>query len=219
MNPLAKESDLRKSLVLKTLRILLRFDNYLYHLISRFAISLENGVHPKHRLMKYHEFFINNIEQSDTVLDVGCGNGSLTYDIASKAKFVFGIDINKKNIDFACKNFKRNNIHYIYGDATTYIFESKFDVIVLSNVLEHIEKRQQFLEKLKNLASRFLIRVPMIDRSWVTLYKKELNIEYRSDNTHYIEYTFTDFYRELNDCGLHIVNYEISFGEIWAIVN
>jgi SAM-dependent methyltransferase len=219
MNPLLKNKGLKKSLVLKTIRILLKLDNYLYRQISRFAISFENGVHPKHRLMKYHDFFINNIGQSDSVLDVGCGNGSLTYDISLKTKVVYGIDINQSNIDFALRNFKGDNIHYIYGDATKYVFERKFDVIVLSNVLEHIENRKQFLEKLKDLTPRFIIRVPMIDRSWETLYKKELGVEYRSDNTHYIEYTFMGFCNELNDCGLHIVNYEIKFGEIWAIVN
>ena len=124
---------------------------------------------------------------------MGCGNGTLTYDIALKAKEVYGIDINQSNIDFALRNFKKDNIQYIYGDATTHIFERKFDVIVLSNVLEHIEKRKQFLEKLKNLTDKLIIRVPMIDRSWVTLYKKELDVEYRSDKTHYIEYTFIDF--------------------------
>lgn len=174
MSVLGKKRRLKKYILLKITRILLRLDNYLYHWISRFAISLENGIHPKHRLMKYHDFFISNIKQYDSVLNVGCGNGSLTYDIALKAKEVYGIDINQNNINFAIKNFKRQNIHYIHGDATKYTFKRKFDVIVLSNILEHIENRRYFLEELKKLTNRFLIRVPMINRSWVTLYKKEL---------------------------------------------
>ena len=65
----------------------------------------------------------------------------------------------------------------------------KFDVIILSNVLEHIENRIEFLQKIKNLAPKILIRVPMINRDWITLYKKELGVEWRLDKTHYIEYT------------------------------
>ncbi|MCD6317896.1 methyltransferase [Candidatus Aerophobetes bacterium] len=43
-------------------------------------------MHPKHRLMNYHKFFIDNINEKDKILDVGCGNGFLTYELAAKAK-------------------------------------------------------------------------------------------------------------------------------------
>jgi len=53
--------------------------------------------------------------------------------------------------------------------------------------LEHIENRIEFLNKIKNLAPKILIRVPMINRDWITLYKKELGMEWRLDKTHYID--------------------------------
>ena len=68
------------------------------------------------------------------------------------------------------------------------------------------------------LGRKFLIRVPMIERSWITLYKKELGIEYRLDRTHRIEYTMESFIRELEKAGLEISKYSIQFGEIWAVV-
>ena len=37
----------------------------------------------------------------------------------------------------------------------------------------------------------------MINRDWITLYKKELGIEWRLDKTHYIEYTLESFKEEL----------------------
>jgi len=67
----------------------------------------------------------------------------------------------------------------------------------LSNILEHIENRVKFLNKIKNLAPKILIRVPMINRDWITLYKKELGVEWRLDKTHYIEYTLESFEKEL----------------------
>ena len=33
---------------------------------------------------------------------------------------------------------------------------------------------------------KFLIRVPMIDREWISVYKKQLGLEW--DNTRFIEY-------------------------------
>ncbi len=199
-------------------RVLLNIDNFIYSRISKYSVMLGKGIHPKHRLIKYHDFFLDNINPNDTVLDVGCGNGSVAFDIAKKAKNVVGIDIDEDNIGAAKKNFLLDNVDYICGDVLSWDFRQKFDVVVLSNVLEHIDKRVDLLKKVKNLGDRLLIRVPMIDRSWVVLYKKELGIDYRLDKTHYIEYTFNDFQNEVESAGLEIASYSIQFGEIWAVV-
>ena len=162
------------------------------------------------------DFFFNNIEENTNILDVGCGIGFLTKLLSKKAKKIIGIDINKESIKFALKKHNNQNIKYIVGDATTYNFNEYFDCIILSNVLEHIKDRKEFLKKIKNLSNVFLIRVPMIDRSWLTLYVKSLGLEYRLDQSHYIEYSFKSFKKEIEDSGLKIISYEIRFGEIWS---
>lgn len=63
----------------------------------------------------------------------------------------------------------------------------------------------------------FLIRVPMLDRDWVTLYKKELGLEYRLDVTHFVEYTLNSFAKELEDAGLKMESYRVRYGEIYAV--
>ena len=72
-------------------RLALRLHNFSYRLSTRFAIKAEGELHPKHRIMNYHKFFVDNINPSDTVLDIGCGNGALTYDLAQKAKKLLGL--------------------------------------------------------------------------------------------------------------------------------
>ena len=206
-------------LISRITRILLAADNFIYSRISKYAVILEKGIHPKHRLMKYHDFFLSNIDFDDTVLDVGCGNGSVAYDIAKKANSVMGIDIDEEKIRDAKKNFLLDNIEYICGDIINWPFKKKFDVIILSNVLEHIEDRTKLLKKIGELGRKFLIRVPMINRSWVALYKKEMGIEYRLDRTHKIEYTMGSFTGELEKAGLKICDYSVQFGEIWAVVS
>lgn len=156
-----KKLIINRYIARRLLKILLRFDNLLRSLINSFAIAAEDGIHPKHRIMQYHKFFVDNISENDIVLDIGCGNGILTYDVAKKTKKVFAIDISKENIAFAKQIYNSENIEYLQGDATKYIFDHNFDVIILSNVLEHIENRIEFLKKIKALASKFLIRVPM----------------------------------------------------------
>ena len=199
-------------------KILIYIHNFCYRYIGILAHILEKGIHPKHRLMKYHLFFVNNIDSGDSVLDIGCGNGYLTYDISEKAKKVVAVDLDRKNIELARKKFFRQNITYLVGDATKLNLKEKFDVVVLSNILEHIEDRHSFLARIYTLAEKFLIRVPMLNRDWLTYYKKELGCNYLLDPTHKIEYTLETFKKEIDEAGLKVKSYSIQFGEIWAAV-
>lgn len=200
------------------LKKILKLHNFLYKLISYLSIKREGGLHPKYRLIKYKDFFLNNISETDEVLDIGCGQGALANDIASRAKHVTGIDIVENKIKIAREKYQSSNISFIYGDATKDLTDKKFDIIVLSNVLEHIEHRVDFLKKIKGLATKYLIRVPMYDRDWVPLYKKELGVEWRLDLTHFIEYTRKTFEEEINQAGYQISDLSVQYGEIWAVV-
>ncbi|MHA1757742.1 MAG: class I SAM-dependent methyltransferase [Promethearchaeota archaeon] len=198
--------------------MLLCLHNFINKEINEISTKLNDNINPKHYIMDYHQFFLDNIRENSVVLDIGCGLGILTHEIAKKAKKVVGIDIKKRAINRAKLKFNRENIEYIVGDATNYDFDQKFDHVILSNVLEHIENRKTFLKKIKSLSDYFLIRVPMIDRSWLTLFKKKIGVEYRLDPTHQIEYTLETFQKEIEGAGLKIISYKIKFGEIWALV-
>ncbi len=198
------------------LRYLLKLHTFVYHKISGLVVQINNGLHPKHRLMNYHKFFLDNIEQGSKVLDIGCGIGALTYTVSKKAGKIVACDFNANSINIAKRKYSCENIQYIIANATEFEFEDDFDYIILSNVLEHIQDRVNFLEKLKPLAKFMLIRIPMIDRSWITLYKRELGLEYRLDKTHQIEYTLDGFKDEMKTANLELIQYSIQFGEIWA---
>ncbi len=206
------------------LKPLLKLHSFSYSFSGMYASILNNGVHPKHRIMKYKEWFVDNIEKEWVVLDVGCNSGMMPEVMCKQANFIYGIEIVKKLIDEAKMHRQKKNIEYIYADATSYNYSNckPIDCVTMSNVLEHIENRVDFLKKLItqinwNGKKRFLIRVPMIDREWIAVYKKELGIEYRLDGTHYIEYTFDIFKKELSEASIIIRAYEIKFGEIYAI--
>lgn len=104
--------NLRNSAFKRLIRFFLRLHNFSYRMTSRFAPKLEDDLHPKHRLTKYHSFFVRNIDKNAYVLDIGCGNGSLTYDIAKKAAHVVGIDIDEGNIKTAQNKFAAFNVQY-----------------------------------------------------------------------------------------------------------
>lgn len=201
------------------LKIVLKFSNLNYKLISFLSIKYEGGTHPKHRLLKYHNFFLENIKENDRVLDIGCGNGELAFDISKKAQKIVAVDIDPKKISVAEKKYIGPNISYRVADATKDLDTEKFDIVILSNVLEHIEKRVDFLKGIKPLANKFLIRVPMLSRDWIPLYKKELDVEWRLDLTHFTEFTKESFYKETEEAGYIIDLLNVQFGEIWAVLS
>ena len=59
--------------------LILRAHNISYILAGRFAKHLEpDGLHPKHRIVRYRNFFLDHVQATDSVLDIGCGKGTLT---------------------------------------------------------------------------------------------------------------------------------------------
>lgn len=202
-----------------SMRSLLEIEDRIINYINQVAVRYDNGVHVKHRLTKYHDFFIERIDRGNKVLDIGCGNGALAYDLAIKSEaIVTGIDINTESIQFAKERFLHSNLTFIEGDVLNYKFQESFDIIVLSNILEHLEYRVEFLQGIQaNLQpKRILIRVPAIDRNWRVPLRNELGLFYFSDRTHYTEYTQKSFEEELNSANLQINHLQINWGEIWS---
>ena len=186
---------------------------------NELALRYGNGIHIKHQLMNYSSFFKNNIKKDQTVVDIGCGYGAVANSIVESLPTVklIGIDTDKEKILQAKKNYKNSNLKFIHGDAFG-IDPFKADVIILSNVLEHIEERINFLKKVKKhfSPSLFLIRVPDFERDWTIPLKKEIGINYFSDNTHFIEHTENEFRQEMSDAGLNILSLQKNWSEIWA---
>lgn len=205
-----------------SLKMLLRLDRAIYFLTGQESERYGDGIHTKHRHTNYHNFFIENINAGDHVLDIGCGNGVLSYDIVSNVKNVklLGIDLNKNYIRFAKKNYNHPNLKFLVGNALTDLSNETFDVVILSNVLEHFEYRVEFLTQLKTKIkpSKYLIRIPLFERDWRVPLMKELGLDYRLDPTHHIEYTQEEFFAELEKAELKAETSEFRWGEIWAVV-
>ena len=77
-------------------------------------------------------------------MDVGCGNGALTYDMAEKAgTVVTGIELSKNNYHEALERFSHPRVTYINGDVLKDLPDDSFDTVVISNVLEHMEEQDR----------------------------------------------------------------------------
>jgi SAM-dependent methyltransferase len=89
------------------------------------------------------QYFVKNFE-FDTVLDIGSGEGKHSDVLKESGKKVTSIDFGK-SVYFE----KRDELHdCIFGDYYTYEFETKFDAIWASHVLEHQPNPNLFLSKI-----------------------------------------------------------------------
>ena len=202
------------------LRRLLPVADRLLARIDLLAIDLDGGVHAKHRLTAYHDFFVDRIEPGERVLDVGCGKGELAADIARRTgAHVTGLDLKQSSLDFARRQNGGGDLELVHGDALTWTPPQRYDVVVLSNVLEHIGPRVEVLQRLVATAQpkRLLIRVPSIERDWLVPLRREVGVPYFSDPTHETEYTVDSLRDELAQAGLEVADLVQRWGELWAV--
>ncbi len=212
----------RPSIASRVTRLLAKIHHLSYARLGAFASASEGGLHPKHRLMKYHTFFVGSVSEGESVLDIGSGNGELLKDIIIKTGApAVGIELSESNVEKARKalaDFPKTEI--VHSDIWKYNGHKHFDIIILSNVLEHFDTRVELLQHLSKTFSpgKILIRVPMFEREWLVPYKKELGIEWRLDNTHFTEYTEAEFRDEIAAAGLAIKDIIFKWGEMYAVV-
>ncbi|KGF71878.1 hypothetical protein DO97_14680 [Neosynechococcus sphagnicola sy1] len=203
------------------LRSLLELESDLSAQINQVAIPYNHGVHVKHRLMGYHDFFVQRLHPGERVLDIGCGTGAVAYDMAARAgAVVMGIDLEAEHIATARRLFSHPNLRFVQGNVLTALPDIPFDTLVISNILEHIEQRVTFLKTVQAQLQphRWLVRVPMYDRDWLVPLRQELGLFHFSDRTHFTEYTQASFAAEMQAAELTITHLQINWGEIWAEV-
>jgi SAM-dependent methyltransferase len=201
------------------LKFLFSLDAALYPIQGWLSVAYGGGVHTKHRHTRYHDFFVNRVRRGERVLDIGCGIGALAYDVAVKAgATLVGIDLSMQNVSTATRKHSHPDVTYVVGDILRSPLKGPFDTVILSNVVEHLQRRAEFLRSVVHEVqpSRFLLRVPVFERDWRVPLKEELGIDSRLDATHFIEYTLESFAEEIDAAGLAVTHQEVRWGEIWA---
>lgn len=86
------------------------------------------------RLSKY----LNNKKRALTILEVGCGNGWLSYHLSQvPSSIVIGLDVNLYELEQACRVFAAiPNLHFIHSDLND-LESGKFDIIVFAASIQY----------------------------------------------------------------------------------
>jgi cyclopropane fatty-acyl-phospholipid synthase-like methyltransferase len=106
----------------------------------------------------FKERFINGVlkPEAKKVLEIGCGNGMLTFFLLKRDIKITAIDISEKAIENLGRWFEKEvgnkKLNLVCGDLMEYLENSgeKFDVIIGSGIIHHVEKKDR--EKLFRLA-------------------------------------------------------------------
>ncbi len=94
------------------------------------------------------------IQPNHTVLDIGCGAGTISYYLAQKTKFVSGIDISDLAINKCIETAKilgLGNTDFQTMDFPYDIPKKKYDLIVCFEVIEHLQEDELALKKIYSL--------------------------------------------------------------------
>ena len=126
-----------------------------------------NKIAPQfNKWMKTDEYPLNFAEKvhkkSDyTVLDLGCGNGSVTLEVAKYVKQVTAVDISEEMLKLVQKNAAANgisNIEYIQSSIEDIDVNEigQYDVVIASRSLGNIKNLQKELKKIDHIAKKYV---------------------------------------------------------------
>ncbi|WP_457612719.1 precorrin-6Y C5,15-methyltransferase (decarboxylating) subunit CbiT [Methanocaldococcus sp.] len=92
-----------------------------------------------------------NLNKDDVVIDIGCGSGGMTVEIAKRCKFVYAIDYLDEAIELTQQNLAKFNIkncHVIKGRAEDVLDKLEFNKAFIGGT-KNIEKIIEILDKKK----------------------------------------------------------------------
>lgn len=165
-----------------------------------------------------------NAKEGDTILDLGCGNGSLGKYAKTKGIKVVGTTLSKQQ----AKDCNDNKIETYICDYTVYnnSFVSKFDHIVIIGSTEHIPGGSPFhlssyVNKYNNMLKLFdMLKLYLKNKNSKIFYSGlHINPKYKSSLGHWIldrTYGGTlqlnlegyDIFTTVKDCGYKIIHKE-----------
>ncbi len=137
------------------------YDNYVGQ-----QVTYSKNLRHLFLLKKLKQLGINN---SHSLLELGCGVGAVTKEIFKKLKpkNITGIDISPKSIEHAERINAGNsgNIVFILDDVCNLSLKQKYDYILIFDLLEHllVEKHEHFFQGLHSFMkddAKILLNIP-----------------------------------------------------------
>ncbi len=159
-------------------------------------------------------------EDEREILDIGCSTGSFAQQLSSLGKRVTGVEVDSGKVSSAsvfCDVFIQGDVESAETVRQLEALGRRYDLLILSEVLEHLVHPEQTLHHLKPLLRQkgsILVVLPN-----VAFYKARLihfmghwpaHLEGIFDKTHLHFFTLKSARGLLQECGFHITALEIT---------
>lgn len=110
------------------------------------------------------DFFIRQLclDETKSILEIGCGTGRILNKILGAFKSYTGIDVSCKTVERAKEHFSQQNVSFITGDFINYKFNECYDVIYSTLTFMHIKDKKRALQKvysLLNVGGKFVLSI------------------------------------------------------------
>ncbi|MBV9498695.1 MAG: methyltransferase domain-containing protein [Acidobacteriaceae bacterium] len=90
-----------------------------------------------------------------SVLDVGCGTGAITADIArivGPNGYVLGFDRDESLLHLARRDHMIPNLRFVQGDILTFPLEGRFDVVTAARTLQWVSSPEAAISQMRQAA-------------------------------------------------------------------
>ena len=173
-------------------------------------LSIENASELDLNRKASNPFLQSQIKPSDRVLEIGCAKGQVLSTIHASERV--GVDCDRPAIESGKRDFP--DLTLICGEARDYLADApKFDVLILSHVLEHLDDPEDFLASIADRFDRIYIEVP--DFEWTDLNAIRLARGRRliyMDDDHIAEFERDELERLLASVQLQVIDREFRHG-------
>lgn len=135
------------------------YEAYSGEMGENFQIATKNRI----------DWIVEHVEEKEYVLDAGCSQGIVALLLASSGKEVVGIDIQPEAVAYANQLLEtkykacKDKVSFICSDILEVEPEKKFDCIIFTEIIEHLENPDAVLDKLESMLSengRMIISTP-----------------------------------------------------------
>jgi ubiquinone/menaquinone biosynthesis C-methylase UbiE len=123
---------------------------------------LPEGLAPPDAALR-REFLRGQLQAGDRVLDLGCGEGAFTGEIAQAGARVIGADVASAALDRARRRHPALRFELVPFDGPLPFADGSFELVWANEVIEHIADTAQWLSEVRRVlapAGRLLVTTP-----------------------------------------------------------
>ena len=113
--------------------------------------------------LAYHEYqnrignyflqqFVKPYAKGKKIVDIGCGEGGVLVPFAKAGYDCIGLEYSPDRVEYA-RQKSSPNIRFIEGDIEQFNYDEKFDIILMLDVIEHLQQKLTALRNIKKILS------------------------------------------------------------------